>query len=528
MPLQQGKQKLFTTKTVNSLLIISGIYVLLPFLYITRYDYPSADDYGFAIWFSQHGLLHMIKQQYLGWGGRYLLAILYRLNPTVAHSLLGYRLCSAGVILLFAAVVVVTMRSLFKDHLSRRQTLGLSALFMGLYFAKTPGTAEGFYWYSSYAIYQLPNIFFLLLLAALVRIHRQATPAPALLAWSSLLCILIIGCNEVSLIMTCLFIGYLALIRYLKDRRLTRELAILCGICVIFALIEIAAPGNFARMSMVRRNFGSILWTFTGSLATTAIYGSQWIGPLLAASVLYIPLFGLPLARRMAAGQPAGQPSTAAGQPAGQPSIAAPESTAARQPFALSVRGFAWSFAGSLVFLLLFVMWTTNGSDLERVLNVVYFYVIAGYFFLLQLLLNKYLPRLEFIDRHRTGFAVLGLALFAVTLLDLNNNVSTAYVDLLSGKARAYEEALAARDTTVSACKSDTCKVPALTDVPATIFFTDIRPLSDRSGIWINLHYSNYWHAGLVIPDAAPPLPVSNLETLRNLGKSMRNHIEKK
>lgn len=173
MPPQQGKRKLITTERINVLLIMSGIYVLLPFIYITRYDYPSADDYGFAIFFSQHGLLHMIKQQYLGWGGRYLLPVLYRLNPTVAHSLAGYRLSAAGVILLFAGVVALTMRSLFKEYLSRRQAWGLSALFIGLYFAKTPSTAEAFYWYSSYSIYQLPNIFFLLLLAALVRLHRE-------------------------------------------------------------------------------------------------------------------------------------------------------------------------------------------------------------------------------------------------------------------------------------------------------------------------------------------------------------------
>lgn len=524
MPLEQGKHKIFTTETINGLLILSGIYVLLPFFYITRYDYPSADDYGFAIWFPQHGLLYMAKQQYLGWGGRYLLPFIYRLNPIVAHSLAGYRLFAAGIILLFAAVTVLTVRSLFKEYLSRRQTLGLSALFITLYFARTPGTAEAFYWYSSYSIYQLPNILFLLLLAALAEMRRQATPAPALLAWSALLCILIIGCNEVSLIMTCLFIGYLTLARYIKDRKLTRELILLCTVCAIFAVIEIAAPGNYARMSLDRRTFGSVIWTIAGSLATTAIYGSQWIGPLLAASVLYVPIFGVPLARKMR--------KMATSQPATSRSAATRRPAATRGSFDPSARGFAWFFLGSMVFLLVFVMWTTRGSDLGRILDVVYFYLIAGYFFFLQLLTNKFLPRLDFIDRHPMGCALLGLGLFAATLLDLNNNVSTAYIDLLSGKAAAYDEALTGRDAkaraSASTGKSDTCRVPALPDAPATIFFTDIRPLSDRSGLWINGHYSNYWHSGFVVPDAAPPVPISNLETLKGLGKAMRSRIVKK
>jgi len=334
MPLQPGKRKLITTKTVNGLLILSGIYVLLPFLYITRYDHPSADDYGFAIWFSQNGFIHMFKQQYFHWGGRYMLPIVYNFNPTEIHSPVPYRLFAEGVILLFVAVVVLTVRSIFKEYLSRRQALGLSALFIGLYFAKAPSTAEAFYWFSSSAIYQLPNIFFLLLLAVIVSIHRQATPVPALVAGSALLCILIIGCNEVSLIMTCLFIGYLAVIQYINHRRLTSTLIVLCATCLIFATIEIAAPGNFARMSLDRRSFDSVLWTITGSLSTTAIYGSQWIGPLLAASVLYIPLFGLPLARKKTSRQPADQPAVQRKEA---------RQLAARGPLGDSPRGFPGS-----------------------------------------------------------------------------------------------------------------------------------------------------------------------------------------
>jgi hypothetical protein len=162
------------------------------------------------------------------------------------------------------------------------------------------------------------------------------------------------------------------------------------------------------------------------------------------------------------------------------------------------------------------------------VLDVVYFFVITGYFFLLQLLLNKHQRRLEFITGRRRIFAVAGLALFAATLLDINNNISTAWIDIASGKARAYDQVLRDRGAQVSACKTDTCNVPALPDAPATLFYTDIRPLSDATGLWINFYYSSYWRAGFVVPDAPPPVPASNLETLRNMGKGLRSRIAKK
>ena len=124
--------------------------------------------------------------------------------------------------------------------------------------------------------------------------------------------------------------------------------------------------------------------------------------------------------------------------------------------------------------------------------------------------------------------AALGLALFLCSLIDINNNVSTVYIDIVSGKARAYDLALKNREQIVSACKTDTCRVPALPDAPATIFFTDIRPLSDSSALWINYYYSGYRHAGFVVPDAPPPVPQSNLETLRNMGKALRARTYKK
>src|SRR6185437_3433981 len=104
-----------------------------------------------------------------------------------------------------------------------------------------------------------------------------------------------------------------------------------------------------------------------------------------------IPLFGLPMARKNTSRQSEGQQQSEDQQPAARQPSALPG------PFDGSPSGFAWFFAGSLVFAVIFVLWATRGSSLGRILDVVYLFVIAGYFFLLQLLLNKYLPRLEFI-----------------------------------------------------------------------------------------------------------------------------------
>ena len=495
MPASKPNRTGLADRMVNNVLIIAGIYVLLPFLYIARYDHPSADDYSYSITFSAQGLLHTFRESYLFWSGRYFSHVISWFNPTRYHSLGYYRLFAVCLILIFAGAVVWMIRSLTKEYLSFRQVLGLSGLFIFLYFSKAPSIPEAFYWFTSSSIYQLANIFMMLLLATLVRLKTNAKPS--LLLWCSVLCVAVIGCNEVSLIITVLFICFYALSQYIKSRRPDIYFTSLCGVCLIFAAIEILAPGNYMRMGVFKR---SMLWTFVGSLSISGVYLSQWITPIVIATVLYIPLFGISIARGMAD---------------------------TNRMFDISLRKFLWYYIGTVCFLLVFIVWVADGSSLGRIFDVIYLYVLLGYFFFLQILLCKNISRLEKWDQYKKGLSLLGLAVFLAGLFDINNNVSTAYIDVVSGKAKEYDHALSTRERTVKECVSDTCFVPALPDAPATIFYTDLRPLSDAPGLWITGSYAKYLDKHVVIIDGRPPVPATNQETIRNLGKSIRSHLLK-
>lgn len=84
----------------NRLLTAVGIYVLIPFLYISRYVHPSADDFMHALDWPRYGFGEIVKKICLEWSGRYFSQIIYKYNPTVYHSLPGYRLFSIAWILL--------------------------------------------------------------------------------------------------------------------------------------------------------------------------------------------------------------------------------------------------------------------------------------------------------------------------------------------------------------------------------------------------------------------------------------------
>lgn len=240
---------------------------------------------------------------------------------------------------------------------------------------------------------------------------------------SALLCILIIGGNEVSLIITVGFVLLVAYSQYSRNRRGpdspaaqhlkgARHLLVLSAICILFTIIEVTAPGNYMRIHDAQPFSGSVGWTIAGSVSITAVYLSQWLGPILAASVLYVPLFGMPIARKMR--------------------------EEGRSP-GISLKHFLWYYLGAFSLIQVFIVWLSGGSSLGRIFDVIYLFFLLGYFFILQPVVVKYEHRLEPLQRFSAAFCWLGGVLFLFSLLDINNNISTAYVDLVSGKVRQYD-----------------------------------------------------------------------------------------
>lgn len=112
-----------------------------------------------------------------------------------------------------------------------------------------------------------------------------------------------------------------------------------------------------------------------------------------------------------------------------------------------------------------------------------------------------------------------------LNIFDLNNNISTAYVDLLAGKAKRYDAELNERKILVENCSSDTCYVPSLKNIPSTIFFTDIKSTTDTTNLWINELYAQYMGKDYVIGKPPSFTIKSNFESLKEMAKELRVKI---
>jgi hypothetical protein len=122
---------------------------------------------------------------------------------------------------------------------------------------------------------------------------------------------------------------------------------------------------------------------------------------------------------------------------------------------------------------------------------------------------------------HPLYLTMAGL-LFILNIFDLNNNITTAYVDLLSGKAKCYDQELNERKTLVEQCRTDTCYVPSLKNVPSTIFFTDIKSIKDTTNLWVNELYAKYMAKHYIISAPTSVVIKSNFETIKETAKELR------
>ena len=166
MPLLLRKERVRTY--VIFILLGIGIYTLLPFLLLTIYNHPAADDFSFAVRDRTLDYFTVMQQYYFNWTGRYFSTItLFRINPMIFDALGIYKLFAALLFLLFSSSVFFIVYTITGKAFGKKEAAALAALLVTLYLLQLPSPSEGFYFFSTYATYQFANVLVLVLLALL-------------------------------------------------------------------------------------------------------------------------------------------------------------------------------------------------------------------------------------------------------------------------------------------------------------------------------------------------------------------------
>lgn len=243
---------------------------LIPILLLGRYDWPSADDYSYALFphesilkgeFPLVGSWKYILNCYKGWQGTFSAIGMMTLTPLTFSPFLYWltpvvmlgSLC-IGTFKLAHTLVCRALGGTWRQVIF----LAVPILLLSTQFVSSP--KDTFYWWNGAVYYTFTYGIFLLLIERLVALklaqnRRQTLWAviPGVLA-----ALMVGGSNYVSALLGTLLAGLFLLWFLWKDRKKFLPALIPTAVLVAGFLISVAAPGNQVRQATVAPPIGAV------------------------------------------------------------------------------------------------------------------------------------------------------------------------------------------------------------------------------------------------------------------------------
>jgi hypothetical protein len=450
--------------------------LVIPFIAISFFDHPSADDYIISAVVRDNGFLTHYRQVYFEWSGRYFSTLLECFNPLVYGWFFGYKLIPILLIILFYIGLFRLFKSIFGKELSSLKIHLISLILLVLYFNNIPSTAECIYWMDGSLEYFTGIILTLFFFALLIKQWHSESIKTSSLLFLIILIAMIVGTNEISMFLLDEILLIIVLKEILQKKKLRKCLIISLIAAIAATIFEITAPGNYSRMGGFIGNTDIIITTQQSLISFLKIAGTFIKEPgFLITSMIFVAF--LPLLNNNKIFR---------------------EHTTANPFIALPI--------SILVLISLYFpsVFATGVNPALRVHDVVAYAFIFAFFFNIAII-HAYLMRknkIELIDVSSYLIKILAIAAFILTISEFTKepgkeiicegNIFRAGYDLVFN-VRTYNNELNAREEMIQtsiAEKKKYVEVPALTKVPETIYFIDISGKADN---WVNISTARYF-----------------------------------
>jgi hypothetical protein len=453
--------------------------ILGPFLAACLFVHPMADDFIYAS-NARFGFWSAWLREYTGWNGRYASNALVLGGPLTFGWIEGYRVAAAVMILCTVLAVYLFVRALSAGGLTRRDALACALTLAALSLSQTPSIGEDIYWYTSAATYHAPFVIALLHFTLVIRyLHRQhRTVGDRLnLALAIVLLAVLIGFNEVVMVMMLALYGALLTWSLLDDRRPRMLFGGLFAVTGLCALLVLLSPGNGTRQSMFPAHYQLVRSAGMSALQTLR-FAVDWAssGSLLLATALVAPVAAKLWGRH------------------------------AEDPRGIT-QGLWLAAAGLLLVVPISVFpayWETGILGQHRTVNVAHFVFLMVWFIAMSLWMASGGTRASALRSFGHEWR-LQLALMLVVALALTHNSYSLGLDFFEGRFTAFDREMKARERTLAACRDaaePTCAIAAIHAKPASFFILDV---SANPQDWVNVAYARYFRLAEVRLSAADP-----------------------
>lgn len=225
----------------NIILFVLLCAALFPFLALSFFNYPSADDLIYSYVAKQSSVFHNVTDAYLHWSGRYFSSFIISLNPLVFGWEFGYTLFPIILIALLYLGLLLLVNSFIKIHFINRHLEALILLVLIIQIFPSP--VEAFYWISGSLAYTLPYIILFLFIYLL----QKQTQNKISLIVIGLLAIILSGTNEIMMLLVFETLLLLLIFKTIHKKPNVKLLVAFIGL-VAGIIIELSAPGNYRRL----------------------------------------------------------------------------------------------------------------------------------------------------------------------------------------------------------------------------------------------------------------------------------------
>ncbi len=410
-------------------------------LFCAFFVYPSGDDYGYAFRIGKEDFFASWLNTYLTWSGRYIASLFSIANPLLYDNIALLTVYSIAMIIGIVGCTYFFVHQAIVGTTLRNKILATSLISCVL-LAGMPSYFEFFYWFSAYISYSIPCMAILLLLGLFFKLDREKESLSSLTkVWcfflASVLIIIAVGCNELTLIALDCIIAFLVFTKWQKKS----SIGYLCGwlaITGIFSTAMLFAPGNFARLELCQET-SDFSHVFLFSVLFTIQFLLKNL-PLLASTAL---IYFFVLAPRLE-----------------------------EKKVQTHVSSYLFLLVSIVcVWLMhLFMFTSTNTRPLERTENVVFVFLLFTWAVFLYIATPNLATTMA--GKQSKAISVFVTILFLFFMLRFESSINATYADILSGNITQFAKDRQQQIDVLKASKLPKTNVPSLTVAPKTLTYT--------------------------------------------------------
>lgn len=334
-----------------------------------------------------------------------------------------------------------------------------------------PSVGQGLYWLGSAINYNLAVVFILLFYMIYYRLSNTLNNKYRSIYFTIciLLSVLIAGFNEISALIFLMSVIFLILKNWLIDKRFDLFLTIVLILNIVAVYIAFTAPGNSGRSSHYPGNH-DFLNSFVTSFEFLFRQIFSWLfnSPLFPVTLLLLPFF----MKIVKSENP--RPNVFSINPV----------------YPILITG-VFIFTGTFI-----MMWSSGIVPYGRILNSIFFVFLLGWFYNVVCLCYYFRERLKMYSFRNVKYITLLSIIVLAFVLIRDNNIKTAYTEILDGSAMSFKKELDVRYDKLSQDTCDSCIVKDHVIAPESFFLMDIN--EDPNSVY-NIGYARYFNKRSVI-----------------------------